>query len=51
MEGIAYTFEQLAHDKYLSLVFQPGKASAFTAGVTSDMAIWFGRSIFAAIRR
>lgn len=45
MEGIAYTFEQLAHDKYLSLVFQPGKASAFTAGVTSDMAIGFGRSI------
>lgn len=45
VEGIAYTFEQLAHDKYLSLVFQPGKASAFTAGVTSDMAISFGRSI------
>jgi AcrR family transcriptional regulator len=45
VEGIAYTFEQLAHDKYLSLVFQPGKASAFTAGVTSDMAIEFGRSI------
>lgn len=45
VEGIAYTFEQLAHDKYLSLVFQPGKASAFTAGVTSDMAIAFGRSI------
>lgn len=32
VEGIAYTFEQLAHDKYLGLVFQPGKASAFTAG-------------------
>jgi AcrR family transcriptional regulator len=45
VEGIAYTFEQLAHDKYLSLVLQPGKASAFTAGVTSDMAISFGRSI------
>lgn len=45
VEGIAYTFEQLAHDKYLSLVFQPGKASAFTAGVTSDVAISFGRSI------
>ena len=35
VEGIAYTFEQLTHDKYLSLVLQPGKASAFTAGVTS----------------
>lgn len=45
VEGIAYTFEQLAHDTYLSLVFQPGKASAFTAGVTSDVAIGFGRSI------
>ncbi|OBG88729.1 TetR family transcriptional regulator [Mycobacterium sp. E802] len=45
VEGIAYTFEQLAHDKYLSLVFQPGKASAFTAGVTSTAAITLGRSI------
>ena len=45
VEGIAYTFEQLAHDRYLSLVMQPGKASAFAAGVTSDMAIGFGRSI------
>lgn len=45
VEGIAYTYEQLAHDKYLSLVFEPGKASAFTAGVTSDIAIGFGRSI------
>lgn len=45
VEGVAYTFEQLAQDKYLSLVFQPGKASAFTAGVTSDMAIAFGRTI------
>jgi AcrR family transcriptional regulator len=45
VEGIAYTFEQIAHDKYLGLVFQPGKASAFTAGVTSDIAISFGRSM------
>ncbi|WP_395308727.1 TetR/AcrR family transcriptional regulator [Mycobacterium sp. AMU20-3851] len=45
VEGIAYTFEQLPHDKYLGLVLQPGKASAFTAGVTSDLAIGFGRSI------
>jgi AcrR family transcriptional regulator len=45
VEGIAYTFEQIAHDRYLSLIFQPGKASAFTAGVTSDMAISFGRSM------
>jgi AcrR family transcriptional regulator len=33
VEGIAYTFEQLPHDRCLSLVMQPGKASAFTAGV------------------
>ena len=45
VEGIAYTFEQLPHDRYLNLVLQPGKASAFTAGVTSDVAIGFGRSI------
>jgi AcrR family transcriptional regulator len=45
VEGIAYTFEQLPHDRYLSLVMQPGKASAFTAGVTSDVAIGFGQSI------
>lgn len=45
VEGIAYTIEQLPHDRYLGLVLQPGKASAFTAGVTSDIAIGFGRSI------
>lgn len=45
VEGIAYTYEQLAHDLYLGLVLQPGKASAFTAGITSDIAIGFGKSI------
>ena len=45
VEGIAYTFEQLGNDRYLSLVLQPGKASAFTAGVTSELAVGFGRSI------
>ncbi|MBP2454750.1 TetR/AcrR family transcriptional regulator [Mycolicibacterium lutetiense] len=45
VEGIAYTAEQIPHDRYLSLVLQPGKASAFTAGVTSDLAIEFGKSI------
>jgi AcrR family transcriptional regulator len=45
VEGIAFTYEQLADDRYLKLVFQPGKASAFTAGVTSEMAIGLGRSI------
>jgi AcrR family transcriptional regulator len=45
VEGIAYTIEQLPHDRYLGLVLQPGKASALTAGFTSDLAIGFGRSI------
>ncbi|CDP86214.1 MULTISPECIES: TetR/AcrR family transcriptional regulator [Mycolicibacterium] len=45
VEGIAYTAEQIPHDRYLSLVLLPGKASAFTAGVTSDLAIEFGKSI------
>ncbi|TRW82053.1 TetR/AcrR family transcriptional regulator [Mycolicibacterium sp. 018/SC-01/001] len=45
VEGIAYTLEQLSHDRYLRLVVEPGKASAFTAGVTSEVAIGFGRSI------
>lgn len=45
VESIAYTLEELPNDRYLNLVMQPGKASAFTAGVTSDLAIGFGRSI------
>lgn len=45
VEGIAYTLEQLTHDRYLRLVVEPGKASAFTAGVTSEVAVGFGRSI------
>ena len=45
VEGIAYTLEQLPGDKYLGMVMQPGKASAFAPGVTSEVAISFGRSI------
>ncbi|SEH54190.1 DNA-binding transcriptional regulator, AcrR family [Mycolicibacterium rutilum] len=45
VEGIAFTLEQLPHDRYLGMVMQPGKASAFTAGVTGEIAITFGRSI------
>ena len=45
VEGIAYTLEQLPHDRYLGLVMQPGKASAFTAGIVSATSIGFGRSI------
>jgi AcrR family transcriptional regulator len=45
IEGIAYTLEQLPGDRYLGLVMEPGRASAFAAGITSDESIAFGRSI------
>jgi AcrR family transcriptional regulator len=45
VEGIAYTLERLPEDTYLSLVLTPGRAGAFSAGVTSDTARAFGRSI------
>jgi len=45
VEGIAHTLERLPHERYLSLLLTPGKASAFSAGVTSDMAMSFGRAL------
>ncbi|WP_067567358.1 TetR/AcrR family transcriptional regulator [Nocardia acidivorans] len=45
VEGIAYTLERLPHEKYLGLLLAPGRASAFSAGVTSDTALEFGRSM------
>jgi AcrR family transcriptional regulator len=45
VEGIAHTLERLPHERYLSLLLTPGKASTFSAGVTSDVAMTFGRSI------
>jgi AcrR family transcriptional regulator len=45
IEGIAHTLERLPHERYLSLLLTPGKASAFSAGVTSDTAMLFGRSL------
>jgi AcrR family transcriptional regulator len=45
VEAIAHTLERLPEERYLSLLLTPGKASAFSAGVTSDMALAFGRSI------
>ncbi|AQA22658.1 TetR/AcrR family transcriptional regulator [Rhodococcus oryzae] len=45
VEGIAYTLEQIPEEKYLNMVLAPGRASAFSAGVTSDTALRFGRSI------
>jgi AcrR family transcriptional regulator len=43
VEGIAHTLERLPHETYLGLLMTPGKASAFSAGVTSDTAMSFGR--------
>ncbi|MFD3745437.1 TetR/AcrR family transcriptional regulator [Nocardia sp. NPDC058633] len=45
VEGIAYTLECLPEDRYLGLLLTPGRAGAFSAGVTSDPALAFGRSI------
>ncbi|MEV5835286.1 TetR/AcrR family transcriptional regulator [Nocardia sp. NPDC052112] len=45
VEGIAYTLERLSEDPYLSLLLTPGRAGGFSAGVTSDTALTFGRSI------
>ncbi|WP_301149294.1 TetR/AcrR family transcriptional regulator [Mycobacterium simiae] len=45
VEGIAYAFEQIAQNRYLRLVFHPGKADSSTASVTSDIAVSLGRSI------
>ncbi|MFD8103106.1 TetR/AcrR family transcriptional regulator [Nocardia fluminea] len=45
VEGIAYTLESLAADRYLGLLLSPGRAGVFSPGVTSDTARAFGRSI------
>ncbi|WP_024802677.1 TetR/AcrR family transcriptional regulator [Nocardia sp. BMG51109] len=45
VESIAYTLERLPHEKYLGLLLTPGRAGAFSAGVTSDTALAFGRSM------
>lgn len=45
VEGIAYTLESLPKEKYLGMLLTPGRASMFSAGVTSDVSLTFGRSI------
>ncbi|MFD6454817.1 TetR family transcriptional regulator, partial [Nocardia sp. NPDC060220] len=37
--------ERLSTDRYLGLLLTPGRAGAFSPGVTSDTALTFGRSI------
>jgi AcrR family transcriptional regulator len=45
IEAIAYTLERLPKEKYLGLLLTAGRAGTFSAGVTSDMAVAFGRSM------
>ncbi|OBG98472.1 TetR family transcriptional regulator [Mycobacterium sp. E3251] len=45
VEGIAHTLELLPQDKYLGLLLTPEKAAAYSASVTSDVALALGRSI------
>ncbi|WP_067852705.1 TetR family transcriptional regulator [Nocardia shimofusensis] len=45
VEGIAYTLESLPEDRYLSLLLTPGRAGTFSAAVTSDAALAFGRAV------
>lgn len=45
VEAIAHTLERLPHEKYLGLLLASGRAGAFSAGVTSDVARTFGRSM------
>ena len=45
VEAIAYTLERLPKEKYLGLLLTAGRAGTFSAGVTSDMALTFGRSM------
>ncbi|WP_433714346.1 TetR/AcrR family transcriptional regulator [Nocardia sp. CA-084685] len=45
VEGIAYTLECLPGDRYLGLLLTPARSGTFSAGVTSDTALAFGRSI------
>ncbi|OBF51145.1 TetR/AcrR family transcriptional regulator [Mycolicibacterium monacense] len=45
IEALAHTLERLPHERYLGLLMTSGKASAFSAGVTSDVALSFGRTM------
>ncbi|NLU64522.1 TetR/AcrR family transcriptional regulator [Rhodococcus sp. HNM0563] len=45
VEAIAYTLEALPEDRYLSLLLTPSHAGTFSASVTSDTALTFGRAV------
>lgn len=44
-EGIATALEWLPHDKHIGLLLAPDRANAFTADVTSDVAMLFANSM------
>jgi AcrR family transcriptional regulator len=44
-EAIATTLEWLPHDKHIGLLLAPEQANAFTADVTSDVALQFATSM------
>jgi AcrR family transcriptional regulator len=43
VEGIAYTIEQLPSEPYVGLLLASGRVATFSAAVTSDVALSFGR--------
>jgi AcrR family transcriptional regulator len=45
VEGIATTLEWLPSDKHIELLLGPDRAGAFTADVTSDVALRFARTM------
>ncbi|MGE2815116.1 TetR/AcrR family transcriptional regulator [Mycobacterium heidelbergense] len=45
VEAIAHTLERLPEERYLGLLLLPGQRGAFAAGVTSDTALTFGRTM------
>ncbi len=45
VEGVAFTLEQLPHEPYVGLLLSPGRASALSRGLTSEVALTLGRSI------
>lgn len=45
IEAIAYALERLPKEKYLGLLLTSGRAAFFSAGVTSDIACRFGRTM------
>jgi AcrR family transcriptional regulator len=45
VEGIATTLEWLPSDKHMELLLGPDRAGAFTADVTSDLAVKFARTM------